>query len=292
VKELMMGENKLDILFVIVLYKIGLEQSQSYRSMLSSLQNAGAAMDLLVYDNSPVCKALPTGIPAGINIIYVNDNKNSGVSKAYNYGAGVAKELGKKWVLLLDQDTDFPAHSVETYISAIAKYPQEKLFAPIMCVSETRIISPCRFKLMRGFTVSYVDVGINSLVDYSVINSGMLINVEAFFKNNGYNELIKLDFSDHDFVKRFKKTVTDRFVIINLKVYHQLSSETKNSLTTDQIRFDYYLSGAKNISATIPEVACLKVNALLRSFKLSVVHKNVSFLAVFLGLKRSAGALK
>ena len=44
----------------------------------------------------------------GFRIHYISDPTNPGVSKAYNVGFELARQLNKKWLLLLDQDTVFP----------------------------------------------------------------------------------------------------------------------------------------------------------------------------------------
>lgn len=271
------GEN-LDILFVLVLYKIKLEQSATFLSLLNSLNSIEFSMDLLVYDNSPDITDYSVINEPKVNVIYIADTTNSGVSKAYNTGAGIAAKMNKKWIILLDQDTTFPIHALQQYLSAINKYPHEKLFAPIMIANQNTIISPCYFKFMRGFSANHVDTGINTLEKFSLINCGMCINVDAFNKNGGYNERIRLDFSDHDFIRRFRKTVGDRFIVIDLTVFHSLSSETKNNFNSDIVRFDYYLEGAKCVSTSLMESFLLKLNATLRSVKLSLVHRNIGFL--------------
>ena len=179
--------------------------------------------------------------------------------------------------MLFDQDTAFPDETIDVYIKAIENYPECKFFAPLM-LSKATIISPCRFKLMRGSSLKNVTVGVNTLQNISIINCGMCIHLNAFQKNNGYNELLKLDFSDHDFVRRFKDMVSNEFVLIDLKVQHELSSKNKNSLNSDLVRFDYYLEGTKNISGSIFEKRLVKFNAIMRSIKLSLIHRNTSFL--------------
>jgi len=268
----------LDILFVIVLYKNKLEQSATFLSLLNSLNGFEFNIDLLVYDNGPDTAGPCFKNEPGVNITYIADTANSGVSKAYNKGAEIAVKMNKKWILLLDQDTTFPVQALQVYLSAINKYPGEKLFAPIMIVSQGTIISPCYFKFMRGFSVKHIDAGLNSLNKFSVINCGMCIDVDAFNKNEGYDERIKLDFSDHDFIRRFRKVIGDRFIIIDLKVHHELSSAIKNDLNSDKVRFDYYLEGAKYISSSLTETFLVKLNAFIRSVKLSLIHRNTGFL--------------
>jgi GT2 family glycosyltransferase len=267
-----------ELVAVIVLYKTKLGQSKSFLSLSASLMRPDIMLDLVVYDNSPEYNAdeIFDQYP-NWNITYCPDEDNGGVSKAYNTAAKIAKGKNRKWLLLLDQDTSFTDHAISVYLDAFKKYPDEKLFAPIMLAGNGKIISPCYFRLMRGFSSRYVKTGVNSLRTFSIINCAMCIDVDAFIKNNGYNEQLKLDFSDHDFIRRFKRSNGDRFIVVDLKVSHQLSSETRNSVTGDMVRFDYYLEGAKHMSATAAEKFLLMVNALLRAVKLSLIHRNAAF---------------
>jgi rhamnosyltransferase len=277
-----MGNKNLDILFVIVLYGIGLEQSATYLSLVNSLNGSEFKMDLLVYDNSPGITENYMNPDSKLNIIYIADKANSGVSKAYNTGAELATKMNKKWLLLLDQDTDFPVQTIEAYVSAISNYPDQKLFVPIMLTSANEIISPGYFKYMRGYYSKNIKPGLNSLIGYSAINCGMCVGLEAFKKNNGYNEAIKLDFSDHDFIRRFKKNITDKFVALDLVVKHQLSTSVRNSFNSDITRFEYYMIGSRHFSQSPADSIMLNIHAFLRALKLSVIHKNAAFLLTVL----------
>lgn len=270
-----------EFIAVLVLYKSGLKESKTFLSICRSLEKNNQELDLVVYDNTPEYNDnLPTGVSTigNVNVTYCQDYDNSGVSKAYNTGQAIGKLRGKKWIILFDQDTSFPENTITKYIEATHAFPNEKLFSPIMVANGKTIISPCHFKFMRGFSVKEIKTGINSLNNFSVINCGMCIDIKSFDQNKGYNELIKLDFSDHDFVKRFKKTVTDRFIVIDLKVHHELSSTSKNSKYSDLVRFDYYLEGSKYISSSLIERSFLKFNSTMRGLKLSLIHRSFSFL--------------
>lgn len=273
------GENGecLDILFVIVLYKLVLEDAATYISLAKAVAVAKCEIDLLVYDNGsgefkPDFKREP-----GINVIYVSDSENSGVSKAYNTGANLAKEMKKKWLFLLDQDTQLPPQTIIQYLKSITSFPAEELFAPIMRVNNSKIISPCHFKFMRGIAVKHIAIGLNTLNKYSLINCGICVKVDAFCKNEGYNELLKLDFSDHDFIRRFRKNVTDKFIVVDLTVEHQLSSESVNDVKSDKIRFNYYLAAGKLLGTNWIENFFIKINAIAHALKLSIYHKTFYF---------------
>jgi GT2 family glycosyltransferase len=269
----------IDILLIIVLYKVKLDGCTTFLTLAQSVSQMDKCVDLFVYDNSPESYQDYTAeIFKNFIITYQHDPFNSGVSKAYNKGAEIARKMGKKWILLLDQDTIFPLNMISAYLSSIMEFPHETLFAPVMKFNEKKIISPCYFKFMRGFSVSQVNAGLNSLDTYSVINCGMCIDVDAFHENGGYNEDIKLDFSDHDFIRRFRKNVSTSFIVIDLKVKHQLSSEAKNSFVNDKVRFGFYIDGGKKMESSILEALLIRVNFVIRALKLSVIHKTSYFL--------------
>jgi GT2 family glycosyltransferase len=266
------------IVLVIVLYKCELEQSRTYLSLIKPT-DWPAGTELFVYDNSPNPVEPHPGSLPNVHFTYVADPANGGVSAAYNKAAAYALKKDKKWMLLLDQDTVFPENTFSVYQDAIQNYPEEKLFAPLMLAEQGKLISPCYFRFMRGFSPRHVDTGINSLSKFSLINCGMCIDIQAFLNNHGYDEKVKLDFADHDFIRRFRKSQGERFVVLDLEVAHQLSSEGRNNAGSDLIRFDHYLNGAKHMSASRSERFLLKINALFRSAKLTVIHRNGAFLA-------------
>jgi rhamnosyltransferase len=216
-----------EFIAVLVLYKLSLSESQTFLSIRRSLKKNNRCLDLVVYDNTPeynIELAQQSLIDKNINIIYYPDNHNSGVSKAYNTAKDIGKKAGKKWIILLDQDTNFPENAVEKYVEGTKLFPDENLYTPIMLIKDHKIISPSYFIGMRGVSLKHIHTGINSLNNLSVINCGMCISILSFEKNTGYNELIKLDFSDHDFIKRFKKNIGNRFIVLNLNVNHELST--------------------------------------------------------------------
>jgi rhamnosyltransferase len=266
-----------DILAVLVLYKTKLFESRTFISLTESLKANEIKLDLVVYDNSPAHDKNSLFEYPNWQITYISDISNGGVSKAYNTGASIAEKRGIKNILFLDQDTDFPKSTIDIYIKTINNYPNYKLFAPMM-LSDNVIISPCRFKHMRGSHINSLNTGPNVLNDLSIINCGMCVDIQSFKKNNGYNEKIKLDFSDHDFIRRIKKMVTNDFVVLDLIVQHQLSSETKNTFNADRIRFDYYLSGGKLSSDNKVELLNFSFNALVRALKLTAIHKKAYFI--------------
>ena len=230
------------LLIIIVIYKRVLENCESFQSVLD-MRQANSNLNVFIYDNSPTSQQIDNH--EGLTLTYFHDADNSGVSKAYNVGVEHAKKENKKWVLLLDQDTRLPKEILEKYNLAIDNNSGISLFAPILKLKDGKIFSPSRYRFKRGFYVDVVEPGIHSLFKHAPVNSGMMVNVEAFSKVGGYNEKVKLDFADFQFAERFRKSFAD-FLVVDVKCEQDFSDDN-GSFESQDIRFKFYCQGAKNI---------------------------------------------
>ena len=159
-----------DTLAVLVLYETRLEHCESFLSLSKNLKNSGSKMDIVVYDNSPEPAYEKKASFDNWNIHYIHDGSNPGVSKAYNEGFKIGKELNKKWLLLLDQDTTFPQDALIKYFDAMNSYKNSVLFAPVLIVNN-KIYSPSRYYLKRGFHLKSIKVGFNTIRNKTLLNS-------------------------------------------------------------------------------------------------------------------------
>jgi len=232
------------VLPVIVLYGQDFTNSHSIVVLDSYISDKSVLIDLFVYDNSPECKYEEQFRYHNFNVRYIHDPSNAGVSKAYNSGANYAKAKSKEWILLLDQDTEFPANYIDSYEHAVKKNSGVNLFAPVLKTKSDQIMSPCRYFHKRGYWLKEIPGGNMDAEDYSPVNSGMLINLKAFFEVGGYNEKVKLDFADFQFVERYSK-VYGNFHVINLICIQDFSGFEKDF---DKLkhRFAFFCQGAKN----------------------------------------------
>lgn len=268
------------VLAVLVLYKTRLEDSETFVSLGNSLKNSKLKMDIVVYDNSPTPMVVDSdSISDSWRIHYVHDETNPGVSKAYNEGFKIARKLQKSWLLLLDQDTTFPENAFVEYDKAIQENQDIYLFAPIV-ISKNKIISPCRYFLNRGYSLRKVKPGVYNFHIKSLINSGMLIHVEAFERVGGYNEKIRLDFADHCFIDRYKANYST-FAVINLRCSQGFSG--KQSMTTNSalVRFAYYCEGARNRSVNKLDYFALMLVVFFRSGKLFLKYMSLKFFVIY-----------
>lgn len=268
------------LVIIIVIYNTNLDDSESFQS-IRQFKSDQKDINLFVYDNSNH----PQNIRkySGLNITYFYDSTNSGVSRAYNFGAAHAKESNKKWILLLDQDTKLPNTILNAYFNKIHNHQHIKLFVPILQLSNGKIFSPCTYRFKRGFYLKRISPGIHSLFNLAPVNSGMLIDVNSFYRSGGYNERVKLDFSDFQFIERFRK-IHKNFYVLDLVCQQDFSNE-KASLGSQLSRFVYYCEGARNMEKdTFVDWAQYAIIVLLRSLRLTVRYGKLNFVKVYLNV--------
>lgn len=270
------------ILAVVVLYNTNYRESATIASINAALEFCDAYLDVLIYDNSSSTEERRQKFTyKRLNIHYIHDGTNAGVSHAYNTGALYAHEqTGKKWILLLDQDTLFAPDLFVKYKEAIDSNPGLKLFAPVLMLSDDIIFSPCKYYFKRGFPLKKVTPGVSTFNKISPVNSGMLLDLQLFFEAGMYNSLVKLDFSDFDFIERVRKLQSNFYIIDTIGVQDFSNNET--DIRKLNIRYSYFCEGAKNcFKAGLWDRFQYLLVAFLRAVTLSYRNRSLIFYKTF-----------
>lgn len=263
-----------DFLFVVVLYKKKLTDSITVQSLGSSTVEKDLKIDLFIYDNSPVKEG--DEVDPQLNILkYVHNPANGGLSKAYNMAGKFAQKIGKKWLLLFDQDTIVSNNAAAIYLESINRYPDIKLFSPILKSGEV-IVSPSMFRARRGRPIKAINPGLHSLKNMSPLNSGIAVEIDFFESIGGYNEAVKLDYSDYAFIDRVKKH-TEKFYLIDLTFAHELSAHEDVSQEMSIKRFSSLCEGLINSSANKFDLFNSFFVALRRCLRLTLNHRTTVF---------------
>jgi GT2 family glycosyltransferase len=230
---------------IVVLYQQSLEQSLTLQSLHQNLLELDLRMPILVYDNSKKLQSTEDNFNwKSFQVFYVHDPQNSGLSKAYNLGAEKAKDLQKEWLLLLDQDTLFSTDALQKYEIAVGENAQINLFCPLLTLADGTIFSPARVKYKRGYPPKSIQSGLHNLYDYSPVNSGMLVRLTLFTGVGGYNEKIKVDFCDFQFIEKVRH-LSPQFYLTDARGLQHFSND-ELSLKKQQERFKIYLQDAVN----------------------------------------------
>ncbi len=270
-----------EILFIIAAYKERFDKCNSYVSLKKSYLNIVTSNKLNIYiaDNTDMPEWDYSDLKEAdnrINLHYFKFN-NPGLSFVYNRGAEFAQNNQIPWLVLLDQDTILPLDFYEKYIQAVQEQNTIKIKVPCILIDNNRILSPSKYKGYRSYLYNNLEEGIYSLNENSFINTGMLVNTEFFLKVGGYNENIKLDFTDHDFVHKCKQ-YAEEFEVMDVTLIQDLSSITNNK---DQAlkRYSLYLRDLKEFKKNKKKQIMLLLNAdFLRLLKLSIQYKSFQFL--------------
>lgn len=194
------------VLCVIVLYNTVITESIAYSSLVQ------AGIDIFIVDNSPTYAAYQDITYKNV-VKYLHCPNNPGVSFAYNKAAIFATEQGYEWMLISDQDTYIPSDIIAEFNKCIQQYPSIKLFCPKVFINNNRILSPVKSKYYLSKPSKNAPDGIIDLKNYSIINSGIIVNLEAFHEVGGYNEMVNLDFSDIQFIERFGAVYSNACVL-------------------------------------------------------------------------------
>ncbi len=273
-----------EILYTIVTYKEKYYHCSSYKSLIGSFKcskflNSNEKLYVFVADNTDLnewdCEVAEN--LDHISVYYHRFKNNPGLSFAYNKAVDFAKKSGFSWVVLLDQDTMLPSNFYEGYSQSIRQNETIFLKVPVVFINFNAILSPSKYIGYRAYLYKIVEPGIKKLKGNSFINTGMLINIDFYIKVGGYNEQIKLDFADHDFVYRCTRFTT-QYEVLNVKLLQDFSSFT-NSKEQAINRYRLYLRDLKTFKKGKTNKYMLFFNSdFLRLVKLSIQYKSFDFL--------------
>lgn len=272
-----------NILFIIVSYKEYYYDSETFKSLIKSFdyyRGKSQILNVFIGDNTDIKNWEINKVTfENINIIY-NKFENIGISKVYNKGVDLAIRNNLEWVVLLDQDTSLPTNFCEVYAQSILE--DNKVFIKVPKVylkDKHRLLSPAKYIGYRSFLIKKIESGVQELKNISFINTGILVNISLFKKVRGYNEKIKLDFSDHDFVYRLKKQ-TSKYELLDIKLEQNFSSITDTKEQSLK-RYEIYLENLDEFYKHKRNKFFIFINAdLLRLLKLSVKFKSIDFLRI------------
>jgi len=275
-------ENLLNtIQFVIVLYNESLEDSESFRDISKSLKNLqfrDRVVSLFIYDNSPKPQTIKSHDIW--NITYFHDENNSGLSVAYNIAAENALENQKEWLFLLDQDTEFPQNTIKEYLSAMKNNPEIFMFAPILKVLDGTITSPYRYRLLGRKIADKISIGVQSLFKTSPINSGLCVNIRTFFEVGGYNEKVRVDGADFQFIERFR-LIHKNYFVVDIVGYQNLSLFETN-IDKLIVRYKIFLRDASaSQKLSFLDYPLSFIHVISRTLKIFLQTKNRIFIYIF-----------
>jgi len=266
--------------FFIVTYGEIYYQTEAYETLIRSAKLAGLHRpDIYIYDNTD---KVGWSIPKDMNmegVVYHHDSSNAGVSTAYNFLASKAFATATQWIVLLDQDTKLNENAVACYQRASKRlYPGIK--APRLYVNSS-LFSPVRLILHRSSKLRKIATGLHKFENLSMVNSGLMIHKDLFLAAGGYNEKIKLDFADFDFIGRIKK-IESHFEVLDIDFEHEASYNEQN-MDKALTRYKIFLSDISQCSKPfLSDKFGYNLVKLLHTLKLSVRFRHPAFVVLYI----------
>lgn len=271
-----------NLVIVMVLYKSGLDQSETVASLL---KDSNHKFDILLYDNSPLEQYAEKNFEYhNLNITYVHDETNPGLAGAYNYALKYASEENYNWLMLLDQDTVLS----NEYLNSLKDLNMDSLpdeiaaiIPKVVSLTGDKVISPLKMKL--GGFVKPVNLS-SGVVDEPVtgINSGTILNVDYLKSIGGFGTEYTLDMLDHWY---FRKIYNDGFkcFLLSATINQNLSVHGVYEENVSPGRYEQMLSAeSKFISGQgLLGVGMFKIRLLFRILK-QLRFKNKKYLALTL----------
>jgi len=233
-----------EVAFGIVVFREVYYETVAYRSLQESILNlkGNVKYNIYIYDNTDKIDWLvnePNLTATGIEISYYHNYQNPGISTAYNFMAMSALKEGMKWMVFMDQDTCLPLDAVVHYVQSIKSNMKILLKAPSIRVMGKQF-SPAGFRMMRAFSLkNELQTGVYPLKNLTIINSCLMVNLSFFKSINGYDERLRLDFADTEFIER-AKTVISKFELLPFSCSHNFSNNS-SSTNSSLFRFKIYV---------------------------------------------------
>ena len=195
---------------VVVLYhpdKSIVENIQSYIDFIDKLY---------VIDNSDfIDSEVVGGIEKIHKCIYINNNGNQGIAHALNVGVDMAVASGSDWVLTMDQDSHFEHGALSNMIEWLRKNDTKNI----------GIISP-----VHKIAGDKLNEGDGVIEVTSVMASGNILNVDAYKDVGSFREDFFIDYVDHEYCLRLKKSNYRILLNCNSVLNHNLGASESISV--------------------------------------------------------------
>jgi len=256
--------NNHSVQIIIVIYKIKLQESISYKTLCDNISSFTYNYEILIYNNSPEIK-----IEESKNYFVINAEKNEMLAEAYNFALQRAIKNNKNWLLLLDQDTyitkeyfeqlNKSLNNCENYAAIIPKLVSNKIhLSPKSC---------CPLTGHWGIMNNIKKNGIIKNKSIQALNSAAVISVHALQKIGGFSVEFPLYELDYWVFYKLSKN-KEMFYIMDVNLSHDLSMLNYRDKMT-KIKYNSIIDAEFKFSKQLGLLAYLtfKISLLFRLFK-------------------------
>lgn len=255
---------------LVVLYNKKCENSITLTKLLEYKEK----LNIIIFDNSTNSDYINNNkeFSEKYKIKYYSQNKNIGLSKAYNYIIKRKDILTGDYIIILDDDTILTdSYFQELFSLDISKFD---IVLPKV-ISNDSMISPC--KVINDCRICKINLE-EKINQYklSAINSGMIIKLSVYDQML-YNEELFLDYVDHDFMRQIRKNNSEIFVM-NSSIFQNFSRDQVNSIDSEIFRFKIFKKDYKKYCLNCGKRFFYYLSITRYKIKKCIKYKTLKFL--------------
>jgi GT2 family glycosyltransferase len=264
----MVTEHSIQI--ILVLYKTGLKDSLSYKTLCEHISVLLYNYELLIYNNSPEII-----IEESKNYVLINAKQNEMLAGAYNFALCRAIECKRNWLLLLDHDTCLTKEYFEQLNIALALNENIAAIMPKLRYKQIHL-SPksCNpFFGHWGRMRNLQNTGIIEDTTLQAFNSATVLLVKALQNIGGFPLEFPLYELDYCLFYRLSKN-REKFYIMNVYLFHDLTMlDYRNKMTIE--RYILIVGSEYRFAKQLGAFAFLtfKTRLIFRFFKQLIVEE-------------------
>lgn len=156
------------------------------------------------------------------NLIVINLGDNLGIAYAQNVGIRRAMELNSDYVLLSDQDTEYPDNYVNQFNPFFTNFTECVLFAPRFF----NLIKNSYSEIMIG-KFNYIEEADDPVYIEHAIASGSIIKTSCFSEIGMMDEKLFIDYVDFEWCWRARAKGYKLLCIPSVIITHQLGDKQR-----------------------------------------------------------------
>jgi rhamnosyltransferase len=188
--------------------------------------------DLIVVNNSPENQLILDFQNSELfpkNIVLLINPSNLGIAQALNYGIDTAQSKGYKWVVTLDQDSNFEINNLIPMIETYNNLGDDSIKSLCPLIINHGVIEELEIKN----DTEYLEIE-------SCICSGNLICIETWEEVGKFKEFLFIDTVDIDYCYELRKKNYKIIQVQNSKLIHEIGEPLRFEILSHSILMDQH----------------------------------------------------
>ncbi len=256
---------KKDIVAIVVWYNPTVEHVQNIQSYIHDVHR------VIVVDNSDTSNSHLLDKVEELAFQYIPLYENFGIATALNKGCEEAIKLNAKWIMTMDQDSNWKPEQLLSYFDLINSFPN---------LHEVGVFSPRQ--IYNGHVIESPHIYEDKI---AVMTSGCLISTKGFQLTKGFRDDLFIDEVDNEYCMHIHQLGLRVITVNNAYLAHQLGELRtvklfgiwkKQYIGHPPFRYYYMVRNNLILSKCYPMYQKFHRNRLKKLVKRIVLYNNIN----------------